>query len=89
VTQLTLVSPESDYRFGQEEPMSNALPGRAISQAEIDQRSREARRQLEEIEARLVSGIPAIGWWGSLRLRRLIMRIYRRSEPVADHCVRN
>ena len=65
--------------------MSNALDGRAVSQAEIDQRSREARRHLEDIEARLVSGIRTTRWWGSLRLRRLIVRIYRLTQPVTGH----
>ena len=69
--------------------MSNALEGRVVSQAEIDQRSREARRHLENVEARLVSGIRTTRWLGGLRLRRLIVRICRSSEPVADHCGRD
>jgi len=69
--------------------MSNTLNGRAVSQAEVDQRSREARRHLEDVEARLVSGIRTTRWWGGLWLRRLIVRLCRPSEPVADHCVRD
>ena len=69
--------------------MSNALHGRAVSQAGIDQRSREARRHLEDIEAHVVSGIRTSRWWSCLRLRGLILRIYRSTQPATDHCMRN
>jgi len=43
--------------------MSNSFHCETISQAEIDQRSREARRHLEDIEALLVPGIRTTRWW--------------------------
>ena len=69
--------------------MSNVLDGQANSQAEIDRRSRETRRHLENIEARLVSDIRTTHWWSGLRLPRLVARIYRSPARVADHSARN
>jgi hypothetical protein len=55
--------------------MSNSFHCATISQAEIDQRSREARRHLEDIEALLVPGIRTTRWWVSVPLQRLKFRI--------------
>jgi hypothetical protein len=43
--------------------MPKTVPGRAMSQAEIDQRWREARRHLDAVEALLVPGIRTTRWW--------------------------
>jgi hypothetical protein len=60
--------------------MPNSFHYMTISQAEIDRRSREARRHLEDIEALLVPGIRTTRWWISLSMPRLKVRIRRRSE---------
>jgi len=55
--------------------MSNSFHCVTIPRAEIDQRSREARRHLADIEALLVPGIRTTRWWVSVPLQRLKLRI--------------
>ena len=64
--------------------MPKTVPGRAISQAEIDQRWREARRHLDAVEALLVPGIRTTRWWVHLRLYRLKLPIRRPAERNDD-----
>jgi hypothetical protein len=54
--------------------MSKTLQSPTIPQAEIDQRSRESRRRLENVEARLVPGIRATRSWVNQRLYPFLKR---------------
>jgi len=65
-------------------PTANSLYCAASSQAEIDQRSREARLRLEQMEALLVPGIRRTRGWISLPLQRLTVRIRPRPNGNGD-----